>query len=77
MKIDKNKEREKERELFGGADEVDVDRTVLKDDGEVDYRESNKYAKALTNNKDKAVSTFARTKTIQQQKEFLPIFDIR
>lgn len=77
MKIDKNKVKEEEQKLSGMKEEADEDRTIVKDDGEVDYKESSKYAKALTGNKEKAVSTFAKTKTIQEQREYLPIYEVR
>lgn len=76
MKIDKEKEKKKEQEKFGKEDK-DVDNTVLNEDGEVDYKKNSQYASAFLSGKDQKVSTFAKTKTIKQQREFLPIFEVR
>jgi len=77
MKVDKNKEKEKEQKLSGMKDEDDNYETILNEDGEVDYKKHSQYASALSNSKDTGASVFSRTKTIQQQREYLPIFEIR
>lgn len=41
----------------------------------VDYRLDNQYQNSLK--KTEAVSDFARTKTLKEQREFLPIFTVR
>lgn len=76
MKIDQKKTREEEQKLSGMKDEVEEDKTVIKDDGEVDYKGSNQYAKAMAGS-DKAVSHFTKTKTLQEQRECLPIYTIK
>ena len=43
----------------------------------VDYKESGKFASILAGTKLAAVSQFARNKTIKQQREFLPVYEVR
>lgn len=45
--------------------------------GEVDYKKSTGYASHMNKQKKEAVSNFAKTKSITQQREFLPIFSVR
>jgi pre-mRNA-splicing factor ATP-dependent RNA helicase DHX38/PRP16 len=45
-------------------------------DGDFDYKESSKFASHI-GGKSEAVSAFAQSKTITQQREFLPIFTVR
>ena len=45
--------------------------------GEVDYKKSTGYAAHMVKQKKEAVSVFAKTKSIRQQREFLPIFSVR
>ena len=45
--------------------------------GELDYKKSTGYASHMNKHKKEAVSTFAKTKSIRQQREFLPIFSVR
>lgn len=49
----------------------------VNEDGEVDYKKSTGYASHMSKQKQEAVSTFAKTKSIRQQREFLPIFSVR
>lgn len=44
---------------------------------EVDYRKENAFSEHIKNNKSVAQSTFAKTKTLQEQREYLPVFTIR
>ncbi|KAL5111215.1 Pre-mRNA-splicing factor ATP-dependent RNA helicase PRP16 [Taenia crassiceps] len=44
---------------------------------EASYRESQTFADKIGNCKDQAVSTFAKSKTIKEQRQFLPIFGVR
>lgn len=46
-------------------------------DGEVDYKKSSGYASHVSKHKQEAVSEFAKSKSIRQQREFLPIFSVR
>eukprot|EP00301_Raphidiophrys_heterophryoidea_P005091 c12172_g1_i1.p1 GENE.c12172_g1_i1~~c12172_g1_i1.p1 ORF type:complete len:1757 (+),score=438.88 c12172_g1_i1:2-5272(+) len=54
----------------------EVDNTILREDGEVDLKQTMSF-KALLEDKDQAVSEFAKTKSYLQQREFLPIFKCR
>jgi pre-mRNA-splicing factor ATP-dependent RNA helicase DHX38/PRP16 len=45
--------------------------------GEIDYKKSSGFAEHVKKQKDSAVSAFARTKSIRQQREFLPVFSVR
>lgn len=45
--------------------------------GEIDYKKSSGFAAHVTKKKDAAVSEFAKTKSIRQQREFLPVFSVR
>lgn len=60
------KEKEKEKRDSGGAN----------GEGDFDYKESSKFASHI-GGKSEAVSAFAQSKTITQQREFLPIFTVR
>jgi len=53
----------------------DEDRTKLKDDGEIDYKKSAGFAAHVK--AEGAVSEFAKTKSIREQREYLPIFSVR
>lgn len=44
---------------------------------EASYRESQTFADKIGGYKDQAVSTFAKSKTIKEQRQFLPIFGVR
>lgn len=46
------------------------------DDDEVDYKADNQYAAALKK-KTEAVSEFAKSKTIKEQREYLPVYSVR
>jgi len=50
--------------------------------GEIDYKKSSGFAQHMKNKKsgdgnDGAVSTFAKTKTLREQREYLPVFAVR
>lgn len=63
--------KEKEEE---SADPVNVQSEKT---DEVNYREGNQYASALKGQKQKAVSEFSKTKTIKEQREYLPVYSVR
>ncbi|CAJ1936307.1 unnamed protein product [Cylindrotheca closterium] len=47
-------------------------------DGEIDYKKSSGFAQHMKNSKkDGAVSAFAKSKSILQQREYLPVFSVR
>ena len=50
--------------------------TAMKEDGEVDYKSGHTFADHMTE-KTEAVSDFAMKKTLQQQRQFLPVFAVR
>lgn len=45
------------------------------EEGEVDFKEDAKFAQHLK--KEGGVSDFAKNKTIEQQRQYLPIFSVR
>jgi pre-mRNA-splicing factor ATP-dependent RNA helicase DHX38/PRP16 len=45
-------------------------------DDEVDYKTDSQYAAALKK-KSEAVSEFAKSKTLKEQREYLPVFSVR
>lgn len=45
--------------------------------GDVDYKESSSFAKHMKEVKSEARSVFAKTKTIQEQREYLPVFSVK
>ncbi|KAF9595698.1 hypothetical protein IFM89_003440 [Coptis chinensis] len=58
------------------AEQIDADTAVVGEDGEVDFKEEAKFAQHMKE-KGEAVSDFARTKTLSQQRQYLPIFSVR
>ncbi|KAL3643183.1 hypothetical protein CASFOL_013998 [Castilleja foliolosa] len=67
-----NKSRQRFREL---AEQIDADTAVVGEQVEIDFKEDAKFAQHLK--KDEAVSDFAKTKTLSQQRQYLPIFSVR
>jgi pre-mRNA-splicing factor ATP-dependent RNA helicase DHX38/PRP16 len=60
------------------AKERDDDRPdVIGADGEIDFKAGAKFAEHMKEAKSSAQSTFAKTKTIKQQREFLPVYGCR
>ncbi|XP_075489765.1 pre-mRNA-splicing factor ATP-dependent RNA helicase DEAH7-like [Primulina tabacum] len=57
------------------AEQIDADTAVVGEQGEVDFKEDAKFAQHLK--KGEAVSEFAKSKTISQQRQYLPIFSVR
>jgi len=64
-----------------GADGAkgEKDEAATTADGEIDYKKSSGFAQHVKqkNDADAPVSKFARTKTIRQQREYLPVFTVR
>lgn len=82
---DRNKMRERFWELAGsrlgqllGVEkrEDDPDNATFDEDGNLDYKKSSQYATAL-NKKQEGSSDFSRKKTLQEQREYLPVYSIR
>ncbi|KAI5058388.1 hypothetical protein GOP47_0026558 [Adiantum capillus-veneris] len=58
------------------VEQIDADKEIVGDDGEVDFKENAKFAVHLKE-KGEAVSEFAKTKTLAEQRAYLPIFSVR
>eukprot|EP00271_Cylindrocystis_brebissonii_P010230 TRINITY_DN26364_c0_g1_i1.p1 TRINITY_DN26364_c0_g1~~TRINITY_DN26364_c0_g1_i1.p1 ORF type:complete len:1371 (-),score=323.28 TRINITY_DN26364_c0_g1_i1:363-4475(-) len=58
------------------AEQVDADKAEVGKDGEVDYREGSKFSSHMME-KSEAASDFSKSKTIAEQRKFLPIYSIR
>ncbi|KAK3188210.1 hypothetical protein Dsin_027771 [Dipteronia sinensis] len=57
------------------AEQVDADTAVVGDDGEIDFKEDAKFSQHMK--KGEAVSDFAKSKTLAEQRQYLPIFSVR
>ncbi|KAL6520539.1 hypothetical protein OROMI_032301 [Orobanche minor] len=57
------------------AEQIDADTATVGEEGEVDFKEDAKFAQHLK--KGEAVSDFAISKTLAQQRQYLPIFSVR
>lgn len=57
------------------AEQTDADSAVVGEHGEVDFKEDSKFSELLK--KGDAVSDFAKSKTIQEQRQYLPIYSVR
>ncbi|KAG7602064.1 Pre-mRNA-splicing factor ATP-dependent RNA helicase DEAH7 [Arabidopsis thaliana] len=57
------------------AEQIDADTAVVGDDGEVDFKGEAKFAQHMK--KGEAVSEFAMSKTMAEQRQYLPIFSVR
>lgn len=51
------------------------DAQAMREDGEVDYKASSRFADHMQE-KSEAVSAFAKSKTMKEQREYLPIFQV-
>ncbi|GLU04060.1 hypothetical protein SLE2022_212260 [Rubroshorea leprosula] len=57
------------------AEQIDADTANVGEDGEVDFKEDAKFAQHMK--KGEAVSEFATSKTIAEQRQYLPIYSVR
>nr|KYP58462.1 Pre-mRNA-splicing factor ATP-dependent RNA helicase PRP16 [Cajanus cajan] len=57
------------------AEQIDADTAVVGEDGEIDFKEEAKFSQHLK--KGEAVSDFAKSKSIAEQRQYLPIFSVR
>ncbi|CAH2072885.1 unnamed protein product [Thlaspi arvense] len=57
------------------AEQVDADTAVVGDEGEIDFKGEAKFAQHMK--KGEAVSEFAMSKTMAEQRQYLPIFSVR
>ncbi|CAL9117357.1 unnamed protein product [Musa textilis] len=58
------------------AEQIDADTAVVGEEGEVDFKEEAKFARHMKE-KGEAVSEFAKSKSISQQRQYLPIYSVR
>ncbi|XP_039137619.1 pre-mRNA-splicing factor ATP-dependent RNA helicase DEAH7-like isoform X1 [Dioscorea cayenensis subsp. rotundata] len=58
------------------AEQVDADTAKVGEHGEVDFKEDAKFAQHMKE-KGEAVSEFAKSRSIEQQRQYLPIFSVR
>ncbi|KAL6186353.1 hypothetical protein ACLB2K_042473 [Fragaria x ananassa] len=56
-------------------EQVDADTAKVGEDGEIDFKEDAKFAQHMKNGQ--AVSDFAMSKTLAQQRQYLPIYSVR
>lgn len=61
--------------LLGVQKIEEKDTAKFDEEGNFDYKSDSQYAKSMKN--FEAVSDFARSKTVKQQREYLPIFSVR
>jgi len=74
--LDDNKDGSKDSDTkINDTEEAKEKSAVDNPDGEIDYKKSSGYSTHLK--KTKAASTFAKTKSIRQQREFLPVYTVR
>lgn len=59
----------------GENEQADASDEAAKED--LDYKESNSYASHMRNQKQQKASIFSKSKTMQQQREFLPVYSVR
>ncbi|XBI54648.1 hypothetical protein VPH35_036625 [Triticum aestivum] len=86
-KQSQNKSRQRFWELAGSnlgnilgvektSEQVDADTAVVGDQGEIDFKEEAKFSQHLKE-KAEAVSDFAKSKSLSQQRQYLPIYTVR
>ena len=63
-------------EIMGIKGEEEKPDSAVNAEGDVDYKESQKFANHMSD-KTEAVSDFAKRKTIVQQRQYLPVYAVR
>ncbi|KAG6475142.1 hypothetical protein ZIOFF_064360 [Zingiber officinale] len=58
------------------AEQIDADTAVVGEEGEVNFKEDAKFARHMKE-KGEAVSEFAKSKSLSQQRQYLPIYSVR
>uniref|UniRef100_A0A1D1Y1U1 RNA helicase n=1 Tax=Anthurium amnicola TaxID=1678845 RepID=A0A1D1Y1U1_9ARAE len=58
------------------AEQIDADTAVVGEEGEVNFKEDAKFAEHMKD-RGEAVSDFAKSKSISQQRQYLPIYSVR
>ena len=61
--------------ILGVQKAEDPDQSKFDEEGNLDYKADSQYAKTMVN--FEAVSDFARSKSVKEQREYLPIFSVR
>ncbi|OMJ82483.1 hypothetical protein SteCoe_16833 [Stentor coeruleus] len=61
--------------MLGVQKKIEEDFSKYDDEGNLDYKADSQYAKSMGN--FEAVSDFARSKSVKEQREYLPIFSVR
>mmetsp|Transcript_357 Transcript_357/g.334 ORF Transcript_357/g.334 Transcript_357/m.334 type:complete len:105 (+) Transcript_357:731-1045(+) len=56
--------------------EIKEDEDDFREDGEYDYKKAAQFASSMAK-KNEAVSEFAKTKSIKEQREYLPVYSVR
>jgi hypothetical protein len=56
--------------------QVDADTAVVGDQGEINFKDEAKFSQHMKE-KAEAVSDFAKSKSLAQQRQYLPIFTVR
>ena len=72
----KPKDNESEANTGINGEEQNLDQNKANPEGAVDYKSDSQFGKTLLK-KSEAVSDFARTKTMKEQREYLPIFSVK
>lgn len=57
------------------AEQIDADTAAVGEEGEIDFKEDAKFAQHMK--KGEAVSDFAKSKTLSEQRQYLPIYSVR
>ncbi|CAK7326056.1 unnamed protein product [Dovyalis caffra] len=57
------------------AEQIDADTAAVGEEGEIDFKEDAKFAQHMK--KGEAVSDFAMSKTLAEQRQYLPIYSVR
>lgn len=70
-------EEEKPSAMQVGSANADGDEPGDSDEERVDYKDGSSFAKHIKAQKNVAQSQFARTKTMKEQREYLPVFTVR
>jgi pre-mRNA-splicing factor ATP-dependent RNA helicase DHX38/PRP16 len=58
-------------------EEANPETDTVDDEGNVDYRDGNTFAKHMKGQKNESASDFSRNKSITEQRQFLPVYTVR
>ncbi|RYR51464.1 hypothetical protein Ahy_A06g026482 isoform A [Arachis hypogaea] len=74
----KSRQRSKLCDILGvekTAEQIDADTATVGEEGEINFKEEAKFSQHLK--KEEAVSDFAKSKNVAEQRQYLPIFSVR